>query len=80
MENQALLKEINKIFIEVLDNDTIELREETTADDIEEWDSLNHVRLIIAVEKHFTIKFTSSEIRSFNNVGDMCETITAKVG
>ena len=69
-----------KIFIEVLDNDTIELREETTADDIEEWDSLNHVRLIIAVEKHFNIKFTSSEIRSFNNVGDMCETITAKVG
>ena len=80
MEKKALLREVNKIFIDVLDDDTIVLREETTADDIEEWDSLNHVRLIIALEKHFNIRFTSSEIRRFKNVGDMCEAITSKVG
>ena len=80
MEKTAVLKEVSKIFINVLDNEAIVLREETTADDIEEWDSLTHVRLIIAIEKHFSIRFTSPEIQKFRNVGDICAAIASKAG
>jgi len=79
METEKILSGITKILIEVLDNDSIVLNKETTADDIEEWDSLTHVQLIVAIEKHFDIRFTSTEIQEFRNVGDMCETIKAKL-
>ncbi len=78
MEKQAVLQEVNRIFIDVLDDEAIVLGEETTADDIEEWDSLTHVRLIISIEKRFNIRFTSLEIQKFKNVGDICEAIAAK--
>ncbi len=79
METEKILSGITKILIEVLDNDSIVLNKKTTADDIEEWDSLTHVQLIVAIEKHFDIRFTSTEIQEFRNVGDMCETIKAKL-
>jgi acyl carrier protein len=79
METEKILSGITKILIEVLDNDSIVLNKETTADDIEEWDSLTHVQLIVAIEKHFDIRFTTTEIQNFRNVGDMCETIKAKL-
>jgi acyl carrier protein len=78
MEKRAVLKEVNRIFVDVLDDEAIVLGEETTADDIEEWDSLTHVRLIISIEKRFNIRFTSLEIQKFKNVGDICEAIAAK--
>lgn len=80
MERETLLREVNTIFIDVLDNETIVLGEQTTADDIEDWDSLTHVRLILAIEKHFNIRFTSLEIQKFKNVGDICRAIESKVG
>ena len=51
MEKQEILQKINEVFIDNLDNDNIALTESTTADDIEEWDSLTHVQLVVAVEK-----------------------------
>jgi len=76
---QEVIKEVNDIFIDILDNAEIALNEKTTANDIEDWDSLNHLQLIFAIEKHFNIRFTSSEIQSFSYVGEMCACIERKV-
>lgn len=76
MNTEEVIKEVNAIFIDVLDDEDIVLKPETTADDIEDWDSLNHIQLVVAVEKHFNIRFTSAQIQSFQNVGDMCQFIS----
>ena len=73
-----MLSDINIIFKDVLENDNLIIENETTADDIEEWDSLSHIQLIVAIEKYFKIRFTSGEINSFKNVGQMCEAIVNK--
>jgi acyl carrier protein len=74
-----VLNQTTIIFRDILDNDTISVSPETTADDIEEWDSLSHIQLIVALEKHFKIKFTTQEITSYKNVGDMAESILKKM-
>ena len=55
---EKILSKLQEIYQDVLDNEDIELTLETTADDIEEWDSLSHVQLVVAIEKAFEIKFT----------------------
>ena len=79
MEKNQILEEVQEIFREVLDNEEIVLANETTADDIEEWDSLTHIQLIVAIEKHFKVKFTSLEILSWKNVGEMISCIATKI-
>lgn len=79
MEVSQILKEVNDIFIDVLDDESIKINESTTAKDVEEWDSLNHIQLIVAIEKHFKIRFTTAEINAFKNVGEMCVGIAAKI-
>ena len=59
------------IFREVLENDEIELSESTVAADVPEWDSLNHIYLVVAIEKQFKIKFTTHQIQSWQCVGDV---------
>ena len=78
MDKNQILEEVQAIFREVLDNEEIVLASETTADDIEEWDSLTHIQLIVAIEKHFKIRFTSREILSWQNVGQLIDSIAAK--
>ena len=78
MTPNDVLAKVQEIFRDVLDNDEIELSLETTADDIEEWDSLSHIQLIVAIEKEFKIKFTSKEIMSWDNVGEMLDCILQK--
>ncbi|MDB5256726.1 MAG: acyl carrier protein [Chitinophagaceae bacterium] len=80
MEKNEVLALVNEVFIDALDNEDIKLTEATTANDVEEWDSLSHIQLIVAVEKKFKIRFTSGEIHGFKNVGDMCDAIIAKLG
>jgi acyl carrier protein len=58
--------------------DEVELTESTCADDIEEWDSLSHIQIIVAIEKAFGIKFTSLEIMKWKNVGEMVDSILSK--
>ena len=78
MDKNQILEEVQEIFREVLDNEEIVLAGDTTADNIDEWDSLTHIQLIVAIEKHFKIKFTSKEILSWQNVGEMIDCIAAK--
>lgn len=78
MNKDQIIREVQEIFRDVLDNEEIELTNETTADDIEEWDSLTHIQLIVAIEKHFQIRFTSREILSWQNVGEMIDCIASK--
>ena len=79
MENTEILKQMQDIFFDVLDNDEIVLTEDTTADDIEEWDSLSHIQLVAGIENHFNIKLTSKEIMECANVGDMADCIRRKL-
>ena len=74
-----VLAEVNQIFRTVLDNDSIQLSYETTAKDVENWDSLNHIELVVAIEKHFNIKFNFAELQKFKNVGQMCDNIVARL-
>jgi len=79
MERKEVFEKLNGIFEDVLDLDeTPTLTDSTTANDIEEWDSLTHIQLIVAIEKHFKIKFTSMEILSWKNVGEMVDCINRK--
>ena len=78
MDKSQILEEVQEIFRDVLDNEDIELAPATVADDIEEWDSLSHIQLIVAIEKHFKVKFTSKEILSWKNVGEMIDCISTK--
>jgi acyl carrier protein len=74
-----ILKQVNDIFIDILDNDDIILTGTTTALDVEEWDSLTHIQLVVAIEKHFKLRFTSMEIRKWKSVGEMCNDIENRI-
>lgn len=78
MDKQNILGQINKIFVSILDNEDIKINESTMANDVDEWDSLTHIQLVVAIEKHFSIRFTSKEIQSWNNVGEMIKCIQEK--
>lgn len=78
MNKDQILEEVQEIFREVLDNEEIVLNNATTAEDVDEWDSLTHIQLIVAIEKHFNIRFTSREILSWQNVGEMIDCIANK--
>lgn len=80
MERVEIFSKLNEIFEDVLDLDeTPELTDATTANDIEEWDSLAQVQLIVAIEKSFGIKFTAKEMLMWQNVGEMVNGILSKI-
>jgi len=78
MERKEIFSQLNEIFIDVLDLDEVELTDKTSANDIEEWDSLSHIQLIVAIEKSFGIKFTSLEIMKWRNVGELVDSILSR--
>lgn len=78
MDRAEILREVEAVFVDVLDNPGIRLSDETTAGDVAEWDSLSHIQLVVAVEKKFGIRFTAREIQSWKNVGEMIDSIKAK--
>lgn len=78
MERNEIFKKLEEVFVEVFDLDEVNLTDKVSAEDIEEWDSLSHIQLIVSVEKAFGIKFTSREIMKWNNVGEMVDTILEK--
>ena len=76
METREIL---NEVFRQVFDDDGIEIARETTANDIEEWDSLSHVNLIVAVEARFKVKFALRELQTLKNVGALIDLIDSKL-
>jgi acyl carrier protein len=79
MEQDELIKQVNKIFIDIFEDESIVLNEHTTTSNIEAWDSLNHIQMITAVEKHYKIRFELNELLNFKNVGDLCRGIQGKI-
>ena len=69
---------LNEVFQNVFDDEDITVDRDTTADDIEDWDSLEHIRLIAAVEREFGVKFTMKEVSSMKNVGEMIDNIAER--
>lgn len=82
MDVISIIKKMNKIFCDVFDDEEIVINESTNGDSIEEWDSLGHIELIVAVEAEFDIKFTTAEIAEMkkpgNNVGTFAELVQKK--
>jgi len=80
----ALQSDLQEVFRRVFDDDDLTISDSTSADDIDGWDSMAHINLIIAIEKHFKIKFAASEIatlgRRGQTVGNLMEMLAAKTG
>ncbi|MBA1184190.1 acyl carrier protein [Stutzerimonas nitrititolerans] len=75
-----ILDALTQLFHDVFDDDSIELTPETTANDIDGWDSQAHVTLIVAAEQRFGIRFRTAELESLRNVGHFVQLIGAKLG
>jgi acyl carrier protein len=78
MEETAIYQKLTAVFRDVFDEDDLVLGPQTTADDVDGWDSLNHIRLVLAVSKAFGVKFSAAEIGGLKNVGELVGVIKAK--
>ena len=75
MNRQSVYAKLNEVFRDVFDDEDITVVDETTADDIEDWDSLMHINLVSAVEDEFDVEFEMKDILELNNVGDFVDLI-----
>ena len=80
MEKSEIIEKLTPIFHEVFSDNAIVLRDDMTASDVENWDSLTHMFMITKVEEVFGIKFKLRELNKLKNVGDLCNTIAEKLG
>lgn len=78
MDKAQIFEKLNEIFRDVFDDDSVTVTETTTADDIEDWDSLTHITLISAVEKAFKMRFKMGEVVTMKNVGEMVDIISQR--
>ena len=79
MEDVEIRARLTEIFREVFDDESIEISNEMTAKDVEEWDSLNHINLIVAVERNFKVRFTTKEVTNVANVGEFIALLKGKL-
>lgn len=78
--NEAEIRDrLTQVFREIFDDDSIAIHDAMTADDIEAWDSLNHVNLVVATEKQFGVRFKTKEVHALKNVGDLIALIGRKL-
>ncbi|MCI6553484.1 MAG: acyl carrier protein [Lachnospiraceae bacterium] len=80
MTREKVFETLNEVFRDVFDDESIVVEEETTADDIEDWDSLEHINLVAAVEQELGVKFTMGQVVTMKNVGEMVDIILAQIG
>ena len=79
MNRETTFERLASIFREVFDDDEIEMDEALTADDVEAWDSLSNIRMIVAVEEDFDVRFSTAEFSRLKNVGEFVDLILQKV-
>ena len=79
MSREELFTRLNEVFRDVFDDDDITVTDSTTADDIEGWDSFEHINLLASVEQEFGMKFNMGQVVSMKNVGEMADIILAKL-
>ena len=79
MTREEVYVQLNEVFRDVFDDEEITVNDATTAEDIEDWDSLEHINLVVAVEKKFGIKFNMGEVNSMKNVGEMVTLIISRI-
>ena len=79
MTEQDILTAVQDIFRDNFDDDTLVIARETCADDIEDWDSLEQINLLTAIEKKFNIKFKLADVRGLKNVGDLLDLVARMV-
>jgi acyl carrier protein len=79
MSKDEILSKINEIFRDIFNDETLQITEQSSAKDIDEWDSLNNIQIVIAVEKKFKVRFKAADIRNWNNVGEMCDSIASQL-
>ena len=79
MTREEVYETLNGVFQDVFDDESIEVHDETTSDDIEDWDSLEHINLIAAVEQEFGVKFNMGQVVSMKNVGEMVDIIFSQI-
>lgn len=78
MTREEAYVRVNKVFRDIFDDETITVTDKTTAADIEDWDSLEHINLIVALEEEFGMKFTMGEITGMKDVGESVDLILAR--
>lgn len=79
MTIEDIFEGLNEVFRDVFDDEDITVNGNTTSEDIEDWDSLEHINLIVAVEKKFGMKFSMGEVTTMKNVGEMAEIIKSRI-
>lgn len=79
MNNSEILEQLTDIFRDVFGDDSLVLTPQMTADDVEEWDSFNHINIVVATEIRFGIKFKTAELEKLKNVGEYLELISQKL-
>ena len=78
MTPDAVLAELQPLFQDILDIPSLTLTPTMTAKEVDEWDSLNHMRLVAAIEQHFAVRLSSAEVEALTNVGDMAALVARK--
>jgi len=76
---QVTMDDLKEIMRDVFEDDNIEPTEAMTAKDVEDWDSLSHIRLMVSIENQFKVKFTTAEIEKLQNVGELLTAINSKI-
>ncbi len=79
MTREEVLSSVQDIFRDIFDDQLLEITDATSAEDIEDWDSMNHLNLVSAIEKKFSIRFALGELQTLNNVGAMIDLIMQKI-
>ena len=78
MTREDVYKKLDGVFQDVFDDDSIHVNEKTTSKDIEDWDSLEHINLVVAIEKEFGMKFNMGEVNTMKNVGEIVDIILSR--
>ncbi|HAG68434.1 MAG TPA: acyl carrier protein [Lachnospiraceae bacterium] len=79
MSREEIMEKVTEIFRDVFDDESLIISDSTNSDDIEDWDSLEHIALIVSMEKEFNMKFDIKEVNSLENVGEMIDLIKRKL-